>query len=157
MVWGALCGAIQSKLVFLPLGQRSAANFIEKIYKPGLLSFYKELIDAVVAKNYDQLTLMEDGAPIHMAQVSNDWQQSNNSHKLQWPANSPSLNPIENVLFKMKYMVTNLFNPKTMDELKAAVNAAWEEIPFEHLDNVLLSLPHQMQAVVNANGVPVQW
>ncbi|MBW0592224.1 hypothetical protein O181_131939 [Austropuccinia psidii MF-1] len=100
---------------------------------------------------------MEDGSPIHMAQVSNDWKTSNNIHKRQWPENSPDLNPIENVWFKMKYMVTNLFNPKTMDKLKAAVNAAWEEIQFEHLDNVLVSLPHWMQALVNANGAPVQW
>ncbi|MBW0488085.1 hypothetical protein O181_027800 [Austropuccinia psidii MF-1] len=92
MVWGALCGAIQLKIVFLPPGQHSAANFIANVYEPGLLPFYKELINAGVAKNYDQLTLMEDGAPIHMAQVSNDWRQSNNIHKLQWPPNSPDLN-----------------------------------------------------------------
>ncbi|MBW0532374.1 hypothetical protein O181_072089 [Austropuccinia psidii MF-1] len=75
MVWGALCGAIQSELVFLPPGQRSAVNFILNVYEPGLLPFYDELIDAGVAENYDQLTLMEDGAPIHTAQVSNDWRQ----------------------------------------------------------------------------------
>ncbi|MBW0525483.1 hypothetical protein O181_065198 [Austropuccinia psidii MF-1] len=112
-VWGALYGAIQSELVFLPPGQHLAVNFISNVYEPGLLPFYDELIDAGMAENYDQLTLMEDGAPIHTAQ--------------------------------------------TMEELKAAVNAAWEEIPFEHLDNVLVSMPHRMQAVVNARGAPVRW
>ncbi|MBW0511044.1 hypothetical protein O181_050759 [Austropuccinia psidii MF-1] len=155
MVWEALCEAIQSEIVFLPPGQRSAVNFISNVYEPGLLPFYDERIDAGVAENCDQLTLKEDGAPIHTAQLSNDWPQSNNIHKLQWPASSPDLNPIENVWFKMKYMVTNLFNPKTMEELKAAVNAAWEEIPFDHLYNVLVSMPHWMQAVVNARAAPV--
>ncbi|MBW0488240.1 hypothetical protein O181_027955 [Austropuccinia psidii MF-1] len=134
---------------------RSAINFISNVYKPSLIPFYNELIDAGVAENYNQLTLMEDGTPIHTAQVSNDWRQFNNIHKLQWPANSPDLNPIENLWFKMRYMVTNLFNPKTMEELKAAVNAAWGGIPFEHLYNILVSMPHRMQAVVNARGAPV--
>ncbi|MBW0560069.1 hypothetical protein O181_099784 [Austropuccinia psidii MF-1] len=157
MVWGALCGAIQSKLVFLPPGQCSAVNFISNVYKPSLLPFYNELIDAGMAENYNPLTLMEDGAPIHMDQVRNDWRKSNNIYKPQWPAKSPGLNPIENIWFKMKYMVTNFFNPKTMEELKAEVNAAWEEITFEHLDNVLVSMPHWMQALVNTRGAPVQW
>ncbi|MBW0519346.1 hypothetical protein O181_059061 [Austropuccinia psidii MF-1] len=100
---------------------------------------------------------MEDRSPIHMTQVSNDEGQSHNIHKPQWSANSPSLNPIKNVWFKIKYMVTHLFNPMKMEELKANVNAAWEEIPFKYLDNVLVSLPHRMQAVFNVNGVPVQW
>ncbi|MBW0460408.1 hypothetical protein O181_000123 [Austropuccinia psidii MF-1] len=98
---------------------------------------------------------MEDRASIHTAQVRNDWQKLNNNHKFQWPENSPDLNLIENVWSKMKFMVTNLFNQKTMEELKAAVNAAWEKIPFENLDNVLVSLPHWIQAVVNVSGAPV--
>ncbi|MBW0462865.1 hypothetical protein O181_002580 [Austropuccinia psidii MF-1] len=100
---------------------------------------------------------MEDRAPINTTQVSNNWKQSKNIHKLQWPENSPNLNPIENVWFKMKHMVSNLSNPNTMEELKEAVNSSWEEIPFENLDNVLVSLPHQMKNVVNANVAPVQW
>ncbi|MBW0517895.1 hypothetical protein O181_057610 [Austropuccinia psidii MF-1] len=79
MVWGSLCRAIQSKLVFLPPGQHSAINFISNFYEPSLLPFYDELIDAGVVENYSQLTLMEDGAPIHMAQVSNDWRHPQTS------------------------------------------------------------------------------
>ncbi|MBW0532087.1 hypothetical protein O181_071802 [Austropuccinia psidii MF-1] len=122
MVWGALFGAIQSELVFLPPGQHSAFNFISNVYDSGLIPFYDELFVSGVAENYNQLKLMKDGDPIHTAQ-----------------------------------MVTNLLNTKTTEGLKAAVNAAWEDIPFANLDNVLVSMPHWMRAVVNARGAPVQW
>ncbi|MBW0567413.1 hypothetical protein O181_107128 [Austropuccinia psidii MF-1] len=100
---------------------------------------------------------MEDGAPIHTAIASQQWQEENKICKLVWLAYSPDLNPIENSWFKMKYVVTNLFNPKTMDELTFAVNAVWETLPFDHVEALLLSLPARMQMVVDQNGAPTRW
>ncbi|MBW0587421.1 hypothetical protein O181_127136 [Austropuccinia psidii MF-1] len=116
-----------------------------------------ELVEVGVADNREGLTLMEDGAPIHTAMASQQWREEHQIRKLIWPPNSPDLNPIENLWFKMKYVVTHLFNPKTMDELTVAVNAAWESLPFDHLDSLLLSLPARMQMVVDQNGAPTRW
>ncbi|MBW0467732.1 hypothetical protein O181_007447 [Austropuccinia psidii MF-1] len=157
MVWGAICGPIQSELIILPPGQRRAIDFIENVYEPGLLPFMDELVEVGVAEDREGLTLMEDGAPIHTAMVSQQWRNEHQIHKLNWPPNSPDLNPIENLWFKMKHIVTHLFNPKTMDELTAAVNAVWEDMPFDHLEALLQSLPRRMQMVVDQNGAPTRW
>ncbi|MBW0489182.1 hypothetical protein O181_028897 [Austropuccinia psidii MF-1] len=100
---------------------------------------------------------MEDGAPIHTAMVSQQWHDEHQIHKLNWPPNSPDLNPIENLWFKMKHIITHLFNPKTMDKLTAAVHAVWEDMPFDHLEALLQSLPRRMQMVVDQNGAPTRW
>ncbi|MBW0543015.1 hypothetical protein O181_082730 [Austropuccinia psidii MF-1] len=157
MVWGAICGPIQSKLIIMTPGQKRAIDFIENVYKPGLLPFMDKLVEVGVADNREGLTLMEDGGPIHTAMASQKWHEEHRIHKLIWPPNSPDLNPIENLWFKMKYVVTHLFNPKTMDELTAAVNAAWESLPFNHLDSLLLSLPARMQMVLDQNGALTRW
>ncbi|MBW0510888.1 hypothetical protein O181_050603 [Austropuccinia psidii MF-1] len=100
---------------------------------------------------------MEGGAPIHSALISTEWRANNNIQKLVWLANSFNLNPIENLWFKMKYTVTTLYNPRTMDELQEAICMAWDSIPVSHLDALLASMPHRMQAVIHNNGAPVRW
>ncbi|MBW0544296.1 hypothetical protein O181_084011 [Austropuccinia psidii MF-1] len=157
MVWGAIYGPIQSKLMIMPPGQRQAIDFIENIYKPGLFPFMDELVEVGVADNRKGLTLMEDGAPIHTSMAIQQWCEEHQIHKLIWPPSSPDPNPIENLWFKMKYVITHLFNPKTMDKLTAADNAAWESLPFDHLDSLLLLLTARMQMVVDQNGAPTQW
>ncbi|MBW0494444.1 hypothetical protein O181_034159 [Austropuccinia psidii MF-1] len=149
--------SMASELILMPPGQRQAVDFIENFYEPGLLPFMDESVKVGVAEDRKELTLMEDSALIHTAIASQQWREENRIRKLVWPAYSPDLNPIRNLWFKMKYVVTNLFNPKRMDELTFAVNAVWETLPFDHVEALLLSLPARMQMVVDQNGAPTRW
>ncbi|MBW0582035.1 hypothetical protein O181_121750 [Austropuccinia psidii MF-1] len=97
MIWGAICGLIQSKLIIMPPGQHRALDFIDNVYEPGLLLFMDELVEVGVATNYEELTLMKDGVPIHTALASQQWYQDHHIQKLSWSPNSLDLNPIENL------------------------------------------------------------
>ncbi|MBW0482118.1 hypothetical protein O181_021833 [Austropuccinia psidii MF-1] len=127
-------------------------DFIDNVYKPGLLPFMDELVEVGIAANCEELTLMEDGAPIHTALASQQWCQDHQIQKFAWPPNSPDLNPIENLWYKMKFVITNLFNPKTMDELSEAIHIVWDTMPFDHLEALLVSMPARMQMVMDKNG-----
>ncbi|MBW0502232.1 hypothetical protein O181_041947 [Austropuccinia psidii MF-1] len=97
---------------------------------------------------------MEDGAPIHSAQVSEAWLQPHGIRKLKWTANSPDLNPIKNIWFKMKYSVIDFFQPKTIEELVATIHAVWATIPIEFLDILVNYIPERIQSVIAKNGAP---
>ncbi|MBW0500978.1 hypothetical protein O181_040693 [Austropuccinia psidii MF-1] len=157
MVWGDICGPIQSELIILPPGQRQAIEFIKNVYEPGLFPFMDKLVEVGVAEDQEGLTLMEDGAPIHTARVSQQWSNEHQIHKLNWPLNSPDLNLIDNLWFTRKHIVTHLFNPKTMEELTDGFHAVLEDISFDHLKALLQSFPKRMQMVVDQNGAPTHW
>ena len=44
-----------------------------------------------------ELTLMEDGAPLYRSKLPESWRQAHGMKKLVWPPNSPYRNPIENL------------------------------------------------------------
>ena len=80
-------------------GIRTSADFINQVYEPVLLDFYKSL---------DSPVLMEDGAPIHRAKIAAEWREAKGRNKMSWLALSPDSNPIENLWSMMKKRVNAL-------------------------------------------------
>ena len=66
----------------------------------------------------------DDGAPCHRAKIVNAWKEENGYRYLQWPPQSPDLNPI-------LYGVTlsGTFAPADLAILETNVMSAWREIP----------------------------
>ncbi|MBW0484509.1 hypothetical protein O181_024224 [Austropuccinia psidii MF-1] len=120
MVWGAFCAAMRVRLVFLN-GQMTLTEMIKKVYQPGLLPFIAWMEKAPWICFHHRLLLMENKAPIHMAQASTDWQNQHKIQKPDGPADSPNLNPIENIWKTMKNQKSKLYQPQTVDKLQHAI------------------------------------
>ncbi|MBW0540797.1 hypothetical protein O181_080512 [Austropuccinia psidii MF-1] len=83
--------------------------------------------------------------------------QQHGIQKMQWTAHSPDLNPIENVWKIMKSAIRNLYQPQTIAELQVAIQSAWDDVPHETLDNLLLSMQWQMEMVIAQRGGPTSY
>lgn len=149
MVWGAFVGSSMSNLVVIPRGQSKAVDFIELVYKGELLGFLGQTAHAF---------LMEDGAPIHRAKVSKEWKENNSIQTFCWPAQSPDLNPIENVWSLMKDAVHNRrIRPRTVKEMLTALNEEWGAISRNFLTNIIDSMPERIRAVIDNKGGSTRW
>ena len=70
-----------------------------------------------------------------------------------WPANSPDMNPIENLWAIMKDHVEEL-EPANISDLKQILIQVWDGIEDQTIKNLIDSMPSRLQAVLNANGGP---
>ena len=75
---------------------------------------------------------------------------------LNWPANSPDLNPIENLwgIVKRKMRYARLNNA---EELKATIRATWALITPEQCHRLIDSMPRRIAAVIQAKGAPTKY
>ena len=72
---------------------------------------------------------------------------------LQWPAQSPDLNPIEHLWSHLKRQLNGWSRqPASMIELWERVEYEWENIPREVVEKLIDSMPRRVAAVLKAKG-----
>ena len=76
--------------------------------------------------------------------------------KMEWPANSPDLNPIENVWRILKYRIGKRF-PKTLDELRQYLIEEWDKLELKDFVHYIREMPERCQAVIDAKGGHTKW
>ena len=118
MVWGAFTATHKLLLIAMPPGRQTAIDFVEIVYDGVLGPFLDAQGDA------RRLVLMEDSAPVHRSKAPATWRANHNIEKLVWPANSPDLNPIENVWKMLKDCVQKNHRPKNQTEMWMSVEAS---------------------------------
>ena len=96
---------------------------------------------------------MHDRAPCHTARVCSQYLQDEGFQVLDWPGNSPDLNPIENLwgIIKNKLQGSTI---TTRGDLICQVIKIWHRdasIP-EYLNNLVASMPHRLQQVIDLKG-----
>lgn len=101
----------------------------------------------------ENFIFLDDNARPHRAQIVLDAIEQLQIHHLPLPPLSPDLNPIEHVWDMLQRQLnTHIPHPTTLRQLAELLPTLWDEIPQQHIDNCILSMPERCQAVVNARG-----
>lgn len=78
--------------------------------------------------------------------------EKNGIVQLEWPGNSPDLNPIENLWAIVKKQVAEK-KPKNKTDLDNIIMDTWHnDISEELLQTLVTSMPRRIKAVIKAKG-----
>jgi len=151
MVWGCMSRNRVGRLQILE-GTVNADKYISAVLEPKLLSSARDIFG-----QGEPFTFQQDDAPCHTAKKCMNWFKAHHVSLLQWPGNSPDLNPIENLWVQLKRLVAKN-HPSNKQELISAIISAWfHVIDSKDLAALVDSMPARCQAVIDAKGFPTRY
>lgn len=101
-------------------------------------------------------TFMHDNDPKHTARTIKSWLSQEKVSVLSWPAQSPDLNPIENLWKDVKVKIQDK-NFDNFDQLWRGVQEAWYSIPIERCQKLVESVPRRLGAVISNRGYSTKY
>ncbi len=144
MIWGAMSSAGVGPFCFLKT----------KVSAP----VYQYILEHFMLPSADQLfkdadfIFQQDLAPAHTAKSTKSWLNDPGVAVLDWPANSPDLNPIENL-----YCQEENEKQETKKGRSATVKETWAFIPPQQCHKLITSMPRQIEAVIEAKWAPTKY
>ncbi|GFV03965.1 transposable element Tcb2 transposase [Trichonephila clavipes] len=100
-----------------------------------------------------QFLFMHDNAPCHRTVAAEQLLESEDIERMDWPARSPDLNPIEHVWdFLGRRLVARTLPPVTIRELRLALQDEWAAMPQQLIDTLILSMGRRCETCLAIRG-----
>ena len=95
---------------------------------------------------------MQDNDPKHTSKHAQKWSRENNINWWKTPAESPDLNPLENLWHKLKEYICRVAKPKTKDELVNGITTFWNTFDKQKCTKYIRHLRKVLTEVIEMEG-----
>jgi hypothetical protein len=153
-VWGAFCrhGPIE---IALFTGKMNSAKYCEILQSQLLPNAYQ----ADYGWRFQQ-----DNAPTYIVKLTHQFFVTNDVPVIDWPANSPDLNPIKNLWAILKGNVEKRVNNWIMkkkslssDDFQSIIQQEWDNIDQNVFFNLADSMLDRINMVIKKNGYTINF
>ena len=121
MVWGGISSGGKTDLVLIE-GNLNGQRYITEILQSQVVPYAGAI--------GDEFILMDDSARPHRARVVDQFLEVQGVTRMEWPANSPDLNPIEHLWDQLKRAVRRRINQNTtLGALYQLLQEEWAALP----------------------------
>ena len=144
MFWSGIMWGWRTPLVVMG-GVETAIRYRNDILRPRVQPY---------RQNFERkLVLMDDNSRPHREHLVNEFLHDNNIARLEWPACSPDMNPIDHAWNTLKRAVFGRDDPPTtLRDLRRFAVEEGGNLDQRDLDELVDSLPRRIQACINARG-----
>lgn len=144
MFWGGIMHGYRTPLIHIP--ETLTGNiYLENVIRPIVLPRSEEF-----GPNF---IFMDDNARPHRTRRIQHVLAEANVQRMNWPAQSPDMNPIEHMWDMLSEAILRRPNPPiTLQELIVAVLEEWNNIPQEQIDNLIRSMPRRVNQCIENRG-----
>ena len=145
MVWAGISAQGKTDLHVIDNGTLKAGRYVNEI-----LDVHVRPYAGAIGPDF---ILMDDNARAHRARITNRYLEQAAIVRLDWPARSPDLNPIEHAWDMLQKAISSRqVQPATVRELREALIEEWAQLPQHKLRRLIGSMRRRCQAEINAQG-----
>lgn len=142
MVWGGVSEGGKTDLLVIE-GNLNANRYVREVLAPQVVQYAGAVGDGFV--------FMDDNAQPHRGRVVDEILEGQGIERMEWPTNSPHLNPLENLWAQLKRATRRQVEANTdRAELQCILLQKWAAIPQHRVRKLIQSMRKRCQQVIRS-------
>lgn len=154
MAWACMASSGTGSFIFIDdVTHDGSSKMNSEVYRNILSANLKKDATKLIGRSF---IMQQDNDPKHTAKTTKEFIRGKKWKVLDWPSQSPDLNPIEHAFYLLKRRLKGV-TPQNKQQLKEAVVKAWKSITKEECKSLVMSMGHRLDAVIESKGFATKY